>query len=66
MIMNLAGNGRLQKCNNNPGAVLFFTGILLCNYETMLTITSKTITTANALIPDLIEWGLSSWLNMDI
>jgi len=49
-----------------PGAVLFFTGILLCNYETMLTITSKTITTANALIPDLIEWGLSSWLNMDI
>jgi len=39
-----------------------------CNisYETILTITSKTITTARALIPDLIEWGLSSWLNMDM
>lgn len=24
------------------------------------------MTTAKTLIPDLIEWGLSSWLNMDI
>ena len=24
------------------------------------------MTTANTLTPDLIEWGLSSWLNMDI
>lgn len=32
----------------------------------MLTITSNMITTAKALIKDLMEWGLSSWLNMDI
>ncbi|HWI89674.1 MAG TPA: hypothetical protein VNT20_00310 [Flavisolibacter sp.] len=32
----------------------------------MLTTISNKITTANTLIPDLIEWGLSSWLNMDI
>jgi hypothetical protein len=24
------------------------------------------ITTAKTLMPDLMEWGLSSWLNMDI
>jgi len=44
----------------------FFLLKVLSNYETMLTTISKTITTANALIPDLMEWGLSSWLNMDI